>query len=340
MADVFLGGLACVYVITSQLFLRRPDFHLINICVAFGAGAALFTTSLLSFTWAKDVNSSVAGINELITLERQLVKKYGFRLSPSLNNHQKRVGIFMHFIVSGAAVLPVGIIVANLYEDLDSFYFIFEDILSPYPKYYRETSTMFGLILIRLVLVGPSIFEACRTLTLLGMACMGSIESFKVCLRILTHNIHHFQQFRFYNSQLLIIFKGVQKPTQDSLLIGVSVIFLLTIEMLWVCMKGYSKVQLLLYSTFLFVLLLLLGCIFLFLPEVTGLEEACINLVKKHIHRVRMRKSSLIECKQANALVPIKLKVGNFQVVTKSLKVGYLATLVEQFFTAILLIDF
>ncbi|CAL8097655.1 unnamed protein product [Orchesella dallaii] len=223
--------------------------------------------------------------------------------------------------------------------DMDCYYHIIEYFL-PDPM-YRDTSTIFYSILLRLALIAPVNAEVCRTISVGCYATMVVYEDAVLILQILETRVNTINS-AISIQNLLVLHRQLARRTLDTAVwLGLSGCFWTLVIFIWLAIRGRYNLPSSMYGVVIVVNIGLLSFYTMFLPKVV---QVCMSVEDTEERNRRRsyelyycckRRSAKIKMMQAKAILPIRIWYGRYWVINRDFLMEHLDLIANRVFDAL-----
>ncbi|CAL8068675.1 unnamed protein product [Orchesella dallaii] len=263
--------------------------------------------------------------------------------TPPRSNPDK-YGMTLFIVSLGSLGFAFLITISVILIDLDVTYFLFEYIL-PHP-YVRTQYDILWSLAIRYVYFQYCALELTRTLVFVAdivLVIMDSCSKISRDLLILcTHNSNMFHRLYIRTT---VLFKKAEHLINLMVYLTIPIMYWSFVAMLWVSVKGYGKVnpQMFLWSIFATMCLVVGHAIML--PTLIEMLELVVKMVRRHQRKVRFDRACRVPgttleiVKQSKALVPIRIKYGNFYYISTVFFAAYLSNIILETSDLVVIVD-
>ncbi|CAL8126120.1 unnamed protein product [Orchesella dallaii] len=336
----------CVYTIITQLFFKRRSFNVLHACILTSGVAAFYSTIAVSIAvFESNLGAKISAVNQYLQLEAELYSRKRVATKKFVEKNRNTIDIFSIFldILQFGNFLPYLLLFGCLYWGLDGPYWVLEDIAPN--SMYRETSTIFIFLIIRILVHIPCFWESGRSILGSIMVLWSVIESVTKVVKILTYDVKNTETFFRYYSQLSILCNWLENSVTRVFLITISFGSLLFIQWTWICVRGFGILGGALYCMFLNAAFLISVGVLTFLPMAAVMGEAIAELPK--IKRLEMRRkyydlktlANKVAMKKGVAIQPLKFQYGGFYPMGKNFSRNTFGNLMENMMAVVLLYE-
>lgn len=226
--------------------------------------------------------------------------------------------------------------------NMDPLHFLFEEYLEN--PMYRDSFTIYAILIGRIVYCFLGTLEGCRFFTILIGALYILLDRVQTAILIFVTRTKSFSRFSFYFTCFFLNFKRVESWINLTIHLALSGLFWITVANCWVTIRGRPDegTNLAVYGAS---VLIFLGCVLvhvLLLPHICVITQKISDLPGLHKMRCKIKfskkKSRLlkIELLQAHSLMPFRLRYGEFWFLGKNFIAEHLYLLQMRCFDVIM----
>ncbi len=250
------------------------------------------------------------------------------------------VGFFLNIFIMFVVIVPLPFVLISFATQLDSFYFVFEQLLLPHP-YYRSTKLV---VLVNLTRITLMFFCTVEFLRFAAFTAIGVMILVFAIVSISQKLVYVFdEKCLLLFVQLRLILAVIQNLS--SLFTGVAIFgsqFVLSV-LLWVAFKCYNILSIYLYIVACCLAGFLITFISLMLPAISTLHTETVKLIKRKrtlFHCISQKGSrkyyyySLWKSHQS-----LYFRCSTFFIVNRKATALYSKELINNLLNAVLLID-
>ncbi|CAL8069356.1 unnamed protein product [Orchesella dallaii] len=339
--QLVLGAIYFLIIKRQKDYGRFHFFMHTYIAYAFAVWLVIAKT-----TW-QNLTTSIIGINELLEMERELLKRHPIRrchLAIILSSHQHSAGALLILSIV-AAGSPFVVLFIMLSFEYDMLHFILHEIL-PSPTEWDIKLILFNLCL-RAIFLLSVMLELFRTIAFVFALLVICFDSLTTILHILESNLAIPRIFKGGYLHISVIYKSMERIVSVVVYGVVNVGFWFVVLNVWIQIKGFGKVPTLLYVCSISLTIMAVLLVVLFLPRFVAFLDKLSTLPASHVKemaylsvRCKWRKDIKIALKRAAALQPIRLKFGPFYTIDENFIMEYMCLLTMRIFDAIFIVDF
>ncbi len=250
--------------------------------------------------------------------------------------------IFPSLVVPTFFISPYFVIVIVALVPMDPLYFILEEYLEN--AMYRDLFTIYAAFVGRTVCCFLGTLEGCRFFTFLLGSSYILLDRVQTAIIIFVTRTKSFSRFHFYYTCYFINFKRVESWFNLTLHLALSGVFWITVANCWVTIRGRpdEDTDLAVYGASVLIFLTLVVVHALLLPRICEITQNISDLPGFHKLRAEIKfsrrrlKILKIKLKQANCIMPFRLRYGEFWYLGKEFITEHLYLLQMRCFDAIM----
>lgn len=258
-------------------------------------------------------------------------------------NNRDLIGWLMCLVAFSLSSSPILVVVAVIFEHWDCTAFIMEDILPD--AMYRDLRIVYLTIVVRFILVAPSVIEVIRGLTHYLLHGIVFITGLLKSLKFLQTQAKTTQEFTHYYNCLMIAHGCIERLSNNLMCLIVTVDYWGTIGAIWFCIQGYEKIELVMYSCLVGGTLMALILSAISLPKLKYISGMINEMMEKHTIRAKygyiFRKSrkSRAVLAEMKGLRRLTLKFGPFHPFEEDYVMEYFSGVEEKVIDYVLMIE-
>ncbi|CAL8126094.1 unnamed protein product [Orchesella dallaii] len=346
LADAIVFCIADAYVLYTHAFVKRRKYFGFNQIFAQTFGLSFcFIIGTIAPMFMYNIDQWIAGINSIYVIEERMTEKTSTTeiIWKSKNTKPDIMGYAACAMVFALGTMAVTNTLIAIHERFDPFAYILDDILPP--AEYRELSTIILLNLFRIAILLPSLTELHRILCFLLLNGMIYISSVMSCLKWLHEKAENTEDFLRNYLAYNIAYKYMEYVMPDILLFILTMSFWGLVGTIWICIKGYGKMDTWMYIgmiTVAVVALLMNWFALQNLKDGLGLTMDALEKWKKeakaNYFEERTRKSKAI-LKRLEATTQISVVYGPFFKLEKNYVMSFFHNLTQREVDTVLMVD-
>lgn len=218
-------------------------------------------------------------------------------------------------IVQPGHFLPYLLYVVCIYWNLDSPYWILEDI---WPNHSERTAWVsIAFIGVRTILLIPGFLETVRSTFAAGMANFWGLISIPHLVFIIGYKVKNPKEIFAYYEQLTIMWNILERGINQAQFIAISTLYMICIQVLFIGIQGFGTLEPLIYAFFCGLCVVHCIAMFMMLYLLSQIGESIVALPEVILQQMKSRHcraksfNTLVHVKRVKSLKPIKLCYGD-----------------------------